>query len=650
MNANKERTNSISKVNSSIHTPPKMTELKLPQLISDGLVLQRDRDVNIWGWAAPGETVTVDFLGETFRTTVDEGGKWRVVLSPQKAGGPYEMKIESGTCITVKDILIGDVWVCSGQSNMVLPMGRVSDLYAEDIAQSYNPAIRLFTVPDRYDFNIAHEDLSSGGWEKADPESILRFTATGYFFAKALFERYHVPIGLINASVGGSPVEAWLSGESLEKFPRYKEVSDPLKDNSYIEKIKNEEEAVNKSWYDSINETDPGLAKAEPAWFSEEYDASDWPTMGLPAFWEDERLGRLHGVVWFRKEFHINPEMEGKPARLLLGRIVDSDSAYVNGILVGTTSYQYPPRRYDIPTNVLKAGKNVITVRVVNTAGKGGFIKDKPYKIMVEGKEIVDLTGPWQYRVGVTANPLPETTFFQYKPLGLFNGMIAPLINFTIKGILWYQGESNIRRTWDYRELFAELINDWRKKWNQGSLPFLYVQLSNYLELEDLVAKRGWPEIREAQRKVLSVPTTGMAVTIDVGEWNDLHPLNKKAVGSRLALLARKIAYGEDTIVSSGPIYKSMTVERNRLILHFEKDSGKLASRDGKELRHFEIAGANEEFINARAIIENNNVVVWNDLIDSPVAVRYAWVDHPEGANLFNEEELPASPFKARTE
>jgi sialate O-acetylesterase len=258
------------------------------------------------------------------------------------------------------------------------------------------------------------------------------------------------------------------------------------------------------------------------------------------------------------------------------------------------------------------------------------------------------LTGKWQYRVGVTANPLPDTTFFQYKPLGLYNGMIAPLTQFTIKGITWYQGESNIRRAWDYEELLTELIHDWRKKWNQGSLPFLYVQLSNYLEPEDFEAKRGWPEIREAQRKVLSVPDTGMAVTIDVGEWNDLHPLNKKAVGSRLALVARKIAYGEDTIVSSGPIYKSMTAEGNRLIIHFENAGGKPISEDGEELRHFEIAGADEEFIKAWAIIVNDNVVVWNDLIDNPVAVRYAWVDHPEGANLFNEEGLPASPFKAR--
>lgn len=648
MDANNERTNSASKVNSLIHTHPMTTELKLPQLISDGIVLQRDRNVNIWGWAAPGETVTVDFLGQTFRTTVDEDGKWCVVLPPQKAGGPYEMKIESGTCITVKDILIGDVWVCSGQSNMVLPMSRVSDLYAEDIARSHNPGIRLFTVPDRYDFNIVQEDLQSGEWEKANPESILRFTATGYFFAKALFERYHVPIGLINASVGGSPVEAWLSGESLKKFPHYKEVSDQLKDSNYIEKIKNEEEAVNKSWYGYISEMDQGLTKDEPAWFSEEYDASDWPTMELPAFWEDEGLGRLNGVVWFRKEINISSKIAGKPARLLLGRIVDSDSAYINGTLVGTTSYQYPPRRYDVPANVLKEGKNVIVVRVVSTSGKGGFIKDKPYKIIVGGKEVVDLTGQWQYRVGVTAKPLPETTFFQYKPLGLFNGMIAPLTNFAIKGIVWYQGEANIRRAWDYQELFTELINDWRKKWNQGSLPFLYVQLPNYLELEDLAAKRGWPVIREAQRKILSIPNTGMAVTIDVGEWNDLHPLNKKAVGSRLALLARKIAYGEDTIVSSGPIYKSVTAEGNRLIIHFENDCGKLVSRDGEELRHFEIAGANEEFIMARAIIEDNHVVVWNDLIDNPVAVRYAWVDHPEGANLFNEEGLPASPFTAR--
>lgn len=647
MKSNKETPLSTLKEKASEHTKGEISELKLPRLVSDGMVLQRDQKANIWGWAVPGEPVTVNFLDEAYPTTAGDDGKWRVALSPNKAGGPYTMEIKAGKSITIKDILIGDVWVCSGQSNMVLPMGRVSELYADDIALSYNLAIRLFTVPDRYDFNTAQEDLQAGRWETADPESILHFTATGYFFAKALFEKYHVPIGLINASVGGSPVEAWLSEESLRKFPEYKEISDKYKNSSYMEEIKKEDEVVNNRWYEHINRMDQGLTEEENRWYNEEYNDSGWSSMQLPNFWEDEGLDRLHGVVWFRKEFHIGSEIAGKPARLLMGRIVDSDSVYVNGLLVGTTSYQYPPRKYAIPGNILKAGKNVIAVRVVNTSGKGGFIKDKPYKIIVDGQETIDLKGEWQYRVGVIAEPLPAPTFFQYKPLGLFNGMISPLINFTVKGILWYQGESNITRAWDYQKLFCALIDDWRKKWNQGRLPFLYVQLANYLELEDCPAKKGWPEIREAQLKTLAVPNTGMAVTIDVGEWNDLHPLNKKAVGSRLARLARKIAYGEDEIVCSGPIYNSMTPDGNRLILCFENGSGKLSTKMGEELMGFEIAGADQKFISARAKIEEDKVVVWNDRITNPAAVRYAWADHPEGANLYNTEGLPASPFRA---
>ena len=316
----------------------------------------------------------------------------------------------------------------------------------------------------------------------------------------------------------------------------------------------------------------------------------------------------------------------------------------MNGSLVGTTSYQYPPRRYELPKDLLKTGKNVIVIRVINPSGRGGFIKDKPYQLAA-GEQIIDLRGEWQYHIGVISEPLPKPTFFQYQPLGLFNGMIAPLLNNPIKGVIWYQGESNTEKPYEYQRMFKALIADWRQKWNQGNYPFLYVQLPNYQPEIDDPSRNNWPMLREAQLKTLDISNTGMAVTIDIGEWNDLHPLNKKDVGKRLALLAQKLAYGHD-LVYSGPIYRTIKIEGYQMIITFTETGSGLVVKDGGELRGFEIAGKDYHFFQANAKIENDQVVVWNALVPKPVAVRYAWADNPEGANLYNQEGLPASPFR----
>ncbi len=624
---------------------PMFSELRLPRLISDGMVLQRDIMLNIWGWAIPGETVTLVFLEKSYQTIVGDDGEWHIYIPPMEAGGPYTMEIKTSKKIILRDILIGDVWVCSGQSNMVLPMARVSDLYEEEISLSYNLLIRVFTVPERYDFNVEYEDMQSGKWENANPENILHFTAAGYFFATALNEKYHIPIGLINASVGGSPVEAWLSMDSLKKFPEHKNKADQLKDNNYIIQMTEKDEMIQNNWYDSILQNDEGLNTDEEKWFDENYNALEWKLMNFPAFWEDEGLGRINGVVWFRKEIQLGAEMAGKPAKLLLGRIVNSDSVYVNGHLVGTTSYQYPPRKYAIPGNVLKEGKNIIVIRVVNTSGKGGFIKDKPYFIKIAGRTF-DLKGVWQYKIGTVAEPLSESTFLTQMPLGLFNGMISPLIKFSIKGVVWYQGESNVTRAKEYYLLFSELIHDWRKKWNQGNYPFLYVQLPNYMEVEDSPGKGKWAELREAQLKALNVPNTGMIVAIDLGEWNDLHPLNKRDIGRRLSFWAQKLAYGDDKIVCSGPIYKDIKAKGQKLIIEFSSIGNGLVAKNNS-LECFSIAGSDLVFIKAKACIEGNKVIVWNEEIWDPVAVQYAWSDNPENADLYNKEGLPASPFRA---
>jgi sialate O-acetylesterase len=609
------------------------------------MVLQRDADVKVWGWAGEGEKVTISFDGKTYNAVSGADGKWEARLSQLKAGGPYSMNIDANNHLTLKDIMIGDVWVCSGQSNMELPMRRVKDRYQDIIAHSDNPDIRQFIVPHKYNFQQPQEDLKSGRWISSNPESVLEFTAVGFFFAKELFEKYRVPIGLINASLGGSPAQAWLSEDALKAFPEYLETAKKFKDNAYINQIVKKDKDVSDAWYSRIQQLDKGLEKGQKPWFDESYDASEWATMNVPGFWADHELGPVNGVVWFRKEIDVPASMTGKPARLWLGRIVDADTAYVNGKIVGTVSYQYPPRIYDIPSSLLKAGRNIIAIRVINNLGRGGFVLDKPYQLSAAG-EIIDLKGQWQYKLGAVMDPLPDKTFIDWQPSGLYNAMIAPLLNYKIKGVIWYQGESNAGKPLEYRKLFPALIADWRGKWKQGDFPFLYVQLANFMEVKDKPTESNWAELREAQLKTLSVPSTAMAVTIDIGEWNDVHPLNKEDVGRRLALAARKVAYGDDEVVYSGPIYKSMKIDANKIILEFTNIGGGLIAKGGGELKHFAIAGADKKFIWAKAKIEGDKVIVWNDDITSPVAVRYGWADNPEGANLYNKKGLPASPFR----
>jgi sialate O-acetylesterase len=621
------------------------SQVKLPLLISDNMVLQRDTPVKIWGWAAPDEKVTLKLKNKIYETVAGKEGNWMIKLSPMNTGGPYTIEIKATNQIEIKNILIGDVWICSGQSNMELTMKRARPIYEDVIAQSENPSIRYFDVPDRYNFNQPQTDLESGNWIAANPDNILHFSAVAYFFANALYKKNKIPVGLINASLGGSPIQAWISEEALKSFPVHFDEAQRFKDSTLIKQIQSNDRAVSKAWYDKLKQLDRGLGNKKVPWYDPDYDASEWPAMEIPGYWADGDLGPVNGVVWFRKEIDIPVSMTGKPAKLLLGRIVDADDVYINGTFVGSTGYQYPPRRYDIPSTLLKEGKNIIVVRVISNAGRGGFVEDKPYTIYTKN-DTINLTGHWQYQLGTTMDPLPNQTFIRWKPIGLYNGMISPLINTSIKGIIWYQGESNAGNPDEYKRLFPALISDWRKKWDQGAFPFLYVQLPNFMEAKIEPDESSWAKFREVQLKTLVVPKTAMAVAIDIGEGNDIHPLNKKDVGERLALAAQKIAYGNESIVHSGPIYKSMKIEGNKIILSFSNIGSGLMIKGGDELKEFAIAGVDKKFVWASAKIEKNRIIVWNDTIPDPVAVRYAWADNPDRANLYNKEGLPASPFR----
>jgi sialate O-acetylesterase len=629
--------------------------IKLPVLISDGMVLQRDAKLIIWGWASPGEKVQVKFVKKTISTLTDSEGNWKIAFPPMKAGGPYIMEVKGNNTITINDILVGDVWFCSGQSNMVLNMERVKEKYPEDIANANFPDIRNFYIPTASDVTSIHKDLPPGRWVSASPENVPGFGAVTFFFARSIYREYKVPIGIINSSVGGTPIEAWTSEEGLMEFPRLKSRIEKLKDTAYLNPIIRSSgrrlETIQRP-ADNSNSVDKGESGSKP-WYDNTYVPEGWHKYWFPGYWDDQGVSGLNGIVWFRKEIKVPESMTGMPAKLFLGRIVDADKVYVNGILSGSVTYQYPPRRYNLPSGLLKPGKNIIVIRVTNNTGKGGFVPDKPY-YLVAGNDSIDLRGEWLYKVGQVFRPVVSgreavtpAILMQNEPTGLYNTMVAPLLNYKIKGILWYQGETNTSKPEEYQLLLPALINDWRNKWQQGALPFLFVQLPNFMEVRYLPSESQWAELRYGQLKSLSVPNTAMAVAIDIGEWNDIHPLEKKTVGERLALAARKLAYGDEKIVSSGPIYKSSVKEADRIIIEFDNIGSGLAVKGGGDLDQFAIAGSDRKFVWAEAIIDNNRVIVKSDEIKNPVYVRYAWADNPAGANLYNIEGLPASPFEA---
>ncbi len=627
---------------SLISTQTLSGQVRLPRLVSDGVILQRETPVNIWGWANSGEKVKLSFNGHTFETIATTDGKWKFVLPAQKAGGPFNMEISASNIIKLKNILFGDVWLCSGQSNMELPMSRVAVLYGKEIETCTNPNIRLFQVPVRWNYNKPQDDISGGKWEESNPQNILKYTAVGYFFARDLYKKYKVPVGIIQCAAGGSSAESWISEESLKAFPEQYQIAKQLSDTAYLRNLLVSEKESQTKWFGELSKND--LGRNSVPWFNPSLDDSSWPDFQLPSSFAEAGMDFKNGVVWFRKQIDLPDNCSSKSALLELGRIVDSDSVFVNGTFVGNVTYQYPPRRYNVAPGILKTGKNYITIKVISQSGIGAFIKDKPYQLTVNGMTF-DLKGNWKYNIGAECAPCPASTFFPGKPLGLYNAMLYPMINYTLKGMVWYQGESNSIRAAEYKSVMSTLIGEWRKLWGQGKLPFLFVQLPDFLEPKNEPSEGDWATMRDQQLKLLSVPNTAMAVTIGLGEWNDIHPLRKKEVGQRLALAAEKLAYGDRKVVASGPTYQSMKIVGNKIELAFTNCGSGLTTNNGQELTHFAIAGADGKFVWGNAKIKRNKIIVWSDTLVKPEIVRYAWADNPVGANLCNKEGLPASPF-----
>ncbi|WP_207420505.1 sialate O-acetylesterase [Desertivirga brevis] len=621
-------------------------QIRLPRLVADSMVLQRDMPLKIWGWASPGEKVSVNFNKRSISTVAGAEGKWLVKLPAMKAGGPYEMRLQGKNTIILKGILLGDVWLCAGQSNMVHQMGIHNVRYAEDIEKANFPEIRQFLVPTMASLSGTKDDFQKGSWKWANSQSVNDFSAVAYFFARNIYNKHRVPIGIINSSYGGTPIEAWTSEEGLKQFGALAATIARNKDTSYIQ---DRQRAAVSASQKPDPEPDKGMAEAVK-WFESSYVPKNWQNINIPGYWEDQGVRDLNGVVWYRKEIEVPASMAGKEAKLFMGRIVDADIAYINGKQVGSTSYMYPQRRYLVPAGVLKPGRNILVIRVQNNAGKGGFVPDKPYSLMV-GNWQIDLKGDWLYKVGKVFRPQrggvgPGPIAEQNQPTALYNAMIAPFTNYALKGVLWYQGESNTGKPEEYEKLLPALISDWRQKFSSPKLPFYYVQLPNFSDASYLPTESSWAIVREASLKTLSIPNTGMAVTIDLGEWNDIHPDNKKDVGERLALIARRLNYGEKNLVHSGPLYESSRVEGNKMIISFRNVGSGLISIDGEELSQFAIAGEDKKFVWAKAKIVGTTVHVWSEEVPEPKFVRYAWADNPVFPNLYNIEKLPASPFR----
>lgn len=620
-----------------------LAQVKLGVLIRDSMVLQRDCKLPLWGYAAPNDHITVMLNGKKYKATADTGGNWQVMLPPIKAGGPYTIEITGRNKIVLKEILFGDVWLCSGQSNMVHQMNIHDITYADEITNANYPQIRQCWIPALTNPNGPAKDLPPVYWRSAVHDEVRPFSAVAYFFAKRIYEKHKVPIGIINASVGGTPIEAWISENGMKGFSELQNIIQKNKDSAYINSV-NRRQAPAKSLA-----SDAGLNETVK-WFDPLYQPKAWRNINIPGYWEDQGLSNFNGIVWYRREIDIPASMAGKASKVFLGRIVDADELYINGQKVGTTGYQYPQRRYPVAAGILKEGKNIFVIRVTNNAGKGGFVPDKPYCIF-SGTDTIDLKGNWQYKPGQVYSSSPGSNTgisLQSQPTALFNAMIAPLINYPIKGICWYQGEANTSQAQYYAALTKALIKDWRAQWKNQDLPFCYVQLPGFMDYNYTPSESNWAALREAQLQSLSIDRTGMAVAIDLGEWNDIHPDNKKDVGERLALPALHLAYG-DSSEYSGPLYQQHSINGNKITIEFSHAKG-LHTTDGEPPAEFAIAGEDKKFIWAKTRISGNRVIVWSEEVPAPKYVRYAWADNPVNPNLINQEGLPASPFRTETD
>ena len=640
---------------------PDAVGLRLPALFSDHAVLQRDRPIPVWGWAAPGGTVAVSIDGgQAARAVAGEDGRWEVVLParPADGGKPHALGVSGRETVTVSDVVFGDVWLCSGQSNMAFPVSG-ADNFVEARADADFPLMRHFHVGNTLRFEPA--DDVEGAWQAATPETVGEWTAVGFFFGRELHRHLGVPIGLVNASWGGTRVETWMSREAyaqlpggeddLAKIPAARDLHGELM-REYEKKA--EAFSVEYRKFEALEQD----AAHQAEFASPDLDDSSWEPIEAGVNWEAAGHPGLDGEVWYRRAIEIPESWAGRDLTLSLGAIDEVDTTFFNGVKVGGMGSVKPfnpqywrfPRRYAVPAALVKPGRAVLAVRVADQSGQGGLWGSPSDLLWLapayaeDDASRISLAGEWRHAVAFVLPERPKRPDDPNVATVLFNGMVNGLIPFAIRGAIWYQGENNGRNAWAYRELFPAMIRDWRARWGQGDFPFLWVQLASFRAPNAEPADAPLAVLRESQNRALALPATATALTIDIGAEKDVHPKNKLDVGRRLALAARRVAYGEN-IVHSGPTFAGMAVEDGAIRIRFDNVGGGLVAKGGP-LKRFAIAGEDRKFTWADAAVDGSTVVVRADGVPAPVAVRYAWEANPEGCNLYNAEALPASPFR----
>ncbi|MCX5660800.1 MAG: 9-O-acetylesterase [Planctomycetota bacterium] len=636
-------------------------DVQLPHIFSDHMVLQQKQPIPVWGSAEPGEEVAVSLDGKTIKTKGDDKGRWMVRLPAREAKPGQKaltLMVEGKNKLAFTDVLVGEVWICSGQSNMQMAVAQCNNAAAE-IAAAKFPEIRFFSVPN-ITAPFPKEDCE-GGWSVCAPDTVGGFSGVGFFFGRHVHETLKVPVGLINTSWGGTIAEAWTSGPALRaKHPEFnaaldevESTSDAAKDAAAAYKAKMEKyDQARKAAYAMEDDLEGAAKLAAP-----DLDDSGWKTMALPANWKAKELPDVDGLVRFRKTIDIPAAWAGKEIILWTGPIDEVDNTWFNGALVGgkgkfrtnDTSFWSVPREYHVPGKLVKPGPNVVAVRVYNAVGAGGLCgapAETMFAELADGsdKTHIPLAGDWRYNVELALPPLPPNANAPNSPSLLFNSMIHPLIPYGIRGAIWYQGESNIGRDKQYRTLLPTLVADWRTRWGEGDFPFLVVQLANHTPRNPAPEESGWAALREAQAMaVATMPNAGLAVSIDIGDAADIHPKNKQDVGIRLGLAARAIAYKEE-VAFHGPTFKAMAVKEGKARLTFTHVDKGLVMK-GDALKGFAVCGADKKFVWAQARVEGDEVVLSSEQVPEPTAVRYNWASNPEG-NLYNGEGLPAVPFR----
>ena len=618
-------------------------DVRLPAVFGDSMVLQRETEAPIWGWADPDErvVVTASWTDDEVTTHADGHGRWRVMFPTPGAGGPHTVTIAGDNRIVLRDVLVGEVWLCSGQSNMEWPMRAVRDA-ASEIAAADVPDIRLFNVPNTISLH-PRADIESS-WSACTPASVRDFSAVGYFFGRRLHEALGVPIGLVEADWGGTRIEAWMSPEALGEFGVHGpelELLDALQDPNARQTVA---ARLEREWWGNADRRAPGGSR----WMDPDV-RQGWVEAAMPGSFGGEMAGH-DGFFYMKRTVEIDEDWSDRDAVLELGPVDDMDDAWINGVRVGgihEPGYWNQDRHYEIPRGTLKKGENVVCVRVLDTGGPGG--PNGPaenFEIrLADDSDSVSLAGTWLAATGASMGDLPARASAQIGPntaTALYHGMIEPVSPLAIRGAIWYQGESNRGNAGMYAELMRSMIANWRDRFGRPSFPFYYVQIAPFRYGGDTGQTAA---LREAQREVLDVDNTGMVVTMDIGNFADIHPRNKQDVGARLAAWALHDTYGKKDVVPSGPLFESMKVDGSSIRVRFEHTDGGLEAR-GETLGGFEIAGRDGQFVAATARIDGDEVVVSATDVERPAAVRYLWDDAVE-AELFNGAGLPASPFRA---